>query len=326
MTPLSSRLLQCLSCLLLGLLCLACEASAQAGPDDIPARPPDGRLPDGRLPDGPDVWMSVHTDAPAGQPVRAPSRNPASGRWLPSLRSIGDNVLAVAGAPFQLSRMQQLEVLGAAGLTLGLMSEADGPVHTHVRRDGSSVASTATGPLAAPGRLYDRIGPDPVAFGTAGLLAAGGVLTGNRHWTRASVRLTEAVVYTNLVVGLGKGLVSRTRPASAGGPVQADIGAFSSDHENLSMPSGHTAQAFAVASVLAHEFDRWTVRAPAYTAAVSVGIERVRSGDHWLSDVVIGGALGYLIGRSVSSSPPQPQRVRYRPILSPDRLGIRMQF
>jgi len=312
-TPLSFRLSRCLACLFLVTLCLASEAPAQSDSDDEAARP---------------VYVqgTPLPDAPALGPDRTASRNPSTGRWLPSLRSLGDNVLDVATAPFQLSRMQQLEVLGAAALTVGLMSEADGPVNTYVRRGGSSVASTSTGPLAGPGRLYDRMGPDRVAFGAAGLLATGGVLTGNRHWTRTSVRLAEAVVYTNLVVGLGKGFFSRTRPAYTGDPVQADIGAFSSAHQNLSMPSGHTAQAFAVASVLAHEFDRWTVRVPAYTVAASVGLERIRSGDHWLSDVVVGGTLGYLIGRSVSSSLPQPQHVRYRPILSPDRLGLVVRF
>jgi membrane-associated phospholipid phosphatase len=108
--------------------------------------------------------------------------------------------------------------------------------------------------------------------------------------------------------------------------VEATPGAFSSEHEKLSMPSGHTARAFAVASVVAHEFDRWYVEVPAYATAASVGLERVRSGDHWLSDVVVGGTLGYLIGRTVSSSLPQPEPIRYRTILSPDRLGIVVRF
>jgi len=309
-------------------LCIVSEARAQTVPPSSSASTalsPWG--PDDEQPG--DERTSVFWNRPPG-PTDArrtrPARFKGTGRWLPSLSSIGGNVLDIAGAPFQLSTRQHLEVLSASALVAGLIAEADGPANTYIRRGESNLAARSTGPLAAPGRFYDRLGPDRVAAGTAGLLAVGGVLADNRRWTRTSVRVVEAVLYTKGVVGLSKGLVNRTRPFAADSPLEATPGAFSSEHEKLSMPSGHTARAFAVASVVAHEFDRWYVEVPAYAMATSVGLERVRSGDHWLSDVVVGGALGYLIGRSVSSSLPQPQHVRYRTILSPDRLGIVVRF
>ena len=248
------------------------------------------------------------------------------GPWVPSLRTLGQDALNIAQAPFELSANQQLQVLGAGGLVIGLMATADRPTNQFVHRQSGHTAAQVTGPLAGPGRWYDRVGPDRFALGTAGVLATGGLLMQNRHWTRTSVRVAEALVYTKLVTSLGKGLFSRTRPFASDDPFQASPGAFTSSHDRLSMPSGHTARAFAVASVLAHEFEGWYVEAPAYAFAASVGLERIRSGDHWLSDVVVGGTLGYLIGRSVSSTLPQPSRFSYRPVLSPDRIGLRIQF
>jgi len=56
-------------------------------------------------------------------------------------------------------------------------------------------------------------------------------------------------------------------------------------------------------------------------------MERIRSGDHWLTDVAVGGALGYLIGRSVVPSTTDPNNdVAYTPILSTDRIGLSIQF
>lgn len=246
--------------------------------------------------------------------------------WVPSLRTLGQDALNIAQAPFEMSVNQQLQVLGAGGLVIGLMATADRPTHTFVHRQSGHAAARVTRPLAGPGRWYDRVGPDRFALSTAGVLATGGLLMQNRHWTRTSVRVAEALVYTKLVTSLGKGLFSRTRPFASEDPFQATPGAFTSSHDRLSMPSGHTARAFAVASVLAHEFDGWYVEAPAYAFAASVGLERIRSGDHWLSDVVVGGTLGYLIGRSVSSTLPQPSRFSYQPVLSPDRIGLRIQF
>ena len=249
----------------------------------------------------------------------------SSGPWVPSVRTMGQDFIDIVEAPFRLSPSQQLVTLGATGLVASTVAALDGPAYRHVG-SGSGPASDATGPLAAPGRWYDRVGPDRAALGTAGLLAAGGLVLQRRDVTRTSVRVVEALVYTKLVTGLAKSAFNRTRPfAEGGGPYTATPGAFSSEHEKLSMPSGHTARAFAVASVLAHQSGRWYVSVPAYGMAASVGLERVRSGDHWLTDVMVGGALGYLIGRSVST-PRSRTGVQYTPLLSTDRVGLLVRF
>ena len=257
---------------------------------------------------------------PSVDPPRADS-----GPWVPSLRTLGQDAVTIVEAPFELSRSQQLLALGAAGFIGGTVGTLDRPAHQYVSAHSGSMRHT-TGPLAAPGRWYDRVGPDRAALGTAGVLAAGGLLLQRRDWTRTSVRVVEALVYTKAVTGLAKSVVNRSRPFVGRGPLTADPGTFDSAHEKLSMPSGHTARAFAVASVLAHQADRWYVSVPAYGMAASVGVERVRSGDHWLTDILVGGALGYLIGRSVTTSPPSTDTVTYTPILSTDRVGLSLRF
>ena len=136
-------------------------------------------------------------------------------------------------------------VTGAAGFIGGAVGALDRPTHRYASAHSGSMRRT-TGPLAAPGRWYDRVGPDRAALGTAGVLAAGGLLLQRRDWTRTSVRVVEALVYTKAVTGLAKSVVNRSRPFSGRGPLTADPGAFDSAHEKLSMPSGHTARAFAV--------------------------------------------------------------------------------
>ena len=245
--------------------------------------------------------------------------------WVPSFRSMGHNALTIAEAPFSLSRSQQMLVLGASGIVLSSMSALDEPVYRRLD-DRSGTLSASTGPLAAPGRWYDRVGPDQVALGTVGALAVGGLALQRRSFTRTSVRLVEAVAYTKLVTGFAKGLFSRSRPFVEKGAFAGEPGTFDGAHANTSMPSGHTARAFAIASVLAHQADRWYVSVPAYGMAGSVGLERIRSGDHWLTDVAVGGALGYLIGRVVSSPPSTSGDVSYTPIVSTDRIGLTIQF
>ena len=260
--------------------------------------------------------------APAPAPL-APPESPQG--WVPSVRTMGQDALDIAQAPFTLSSRQQLMALGATGLVASTAAALDRPAFRglHVR---SGPLADVSGPLAAPGRWYDRVGPDRFALGTAGLLAAGGLALQRRSWTRTSVRVVEALAYTKIVTGLAKSAINRSRPYTTPDPMTATPGAFSGTHSKLSMPSGHTARAFAVASVLAHQSSRWYVSVPAYGLAGSVALERVRSGDHWLTDVMVGGALGYVIGRTVSTAPSSTGDVSYTPILGTDRIGLSLRF
>lgn len=67
---------------------------------------------------------------------------------------------------------------------------------------------------------------------------------------------------------------------------------------NGSFPSGHSIEAFAIATIIARRYGnhRWVPFA-AYGLASLVGFSRLTLNVHFLSDVVMGGALGYSISR-----------------------------
>ena len=65
-------------------------------------------------------------------------------------------------------------------------------------------------------------------------------------------------------------------------------------------PSGHTSSTFAFAAVL-DEYYGPKVGVPAYILAGLAGWERIDDGEHDLSDVVFGAALGYVIGKTVAA-------------------------
>jgi membrane-associated phospholipid phosphatase len=66
-----------------------------------------------------------------------------------------------------------------------------------------------------------------------------------------------------------------------------------------SMPSGHASAAFASATVIQAHYG-WKGGMPAYAAASFMAWSRVRDDRHWLTDVIIGGAIGTIAGRTVT--------------------------
>jgi membrane-associated phospholipid phosphatase len=68
-----------------------------------------------------------------------------------------------------------------------------------------------------------------------------------------------------------------------------------------SFPSGHTASAFATASVLQQSYG-WKVGTVAYLVAGYVGSARMVHNRHYLSDVAFGAAIGIAGARTVMRS------------------------
>lgn len=63
-----------------------------------------------------------------------------------------------------------------------------------------------------------------------------------------------------------------------------------------SFPSGHTAQAFAVATFMAKEYGDQSIwySIGAYSVATGVGVMRMMNNRHWVSDVLVGAGIGIL--------------------------------
>jgi membrane-associated phospholipid phosphatase len=83
----------------------------------------------------------------------------------------------------------------------------------------------------------------------------------------------------------------RARPDS--GLAKNDFDVFSGDSTRGSMPSRHTAVAWAVVTPFAEEY-----KAPwLYGVAAVTNLARIGKQEHWVSDTVAGSLLGYGIGR-----------------------------
>jgi len=96
--------------------------------------------------------------------------------------------------------------------------------------------------------------------------------------------MSSAFIGSGLVVFGMKELVRRKRP------LESELG-------NPSFPSGHTAFAFSMVTILGHQYPRW--RIPFYVGAGLVGLSRIYLGRHYASDVMMGAVVGTITGTVV---------------------------
>ena len=97
----------------------------------------------------------------------------------------------------------------------------------------------------------------------------------------------ESVAGALAISELAKHAVGRARPSEELGPYRR-----TTDRKNASFPSNHSAVAFAAITPFAKEYDApWL-----YGLAAVSSMGRVASRQHWVSDVVGGGVVGYAIG------------------------------
>jgi membrane-associated phospholipid phosphatase len=128
----------------------------------------------------------------------------------------------------------------------------------------------------------------PEVYGTVtvGLLAAG-LATGRPQLTRAGGRLAASLALAGLTVETGKYAFGRPRPEQS-----LDADGYAPFSGQASLPSGHSAMAFAFATSLADDIHRPWATVGLYGMATAVAWSRVNDNRHWLSDVAAGALVG----------------------------------
>lgn len=127
-----------------------------------------------------------------------------------------------------------------------------------------------------------------------------GLAAKNNKSRKIALGATQAFIISGVSAEILKHLTHRHRPYQ-------DIPANSRmwegpfrGFEYTSFPSGHTITAFSLASFFSSVYkDKLWVSILSYSIAGGVGLQRIYDDKHWASDVFIGAALGYAIGKSV---------------------------
>ena len=216
-------------------------------------------------------------------------------------------------------------LLGLDGPTRELSREVQGTtgdwLSRHARWFGDWHASL-------PWLVGGSVAYGAVTGGKSGLEKAAAVLAGAAAGSAANEIVNEAV--------------GRSRPIWGRGELSFDP---LSGH--TSFPSGHAAYTFAVAGGIDAVTDGWLPAAAAYTVAGATALSRVYDDKHWLSDIVVGSAIGAVVGHLTASrvlralrggggrdagsgpdarAPGSRRGLRALPLLGPGVLGVSLSF
>lgn len=136
------------------------------------------------------------------------------------------------------------------------------------------------GKWPAPGKY---IGHPLMLGGISGALFAFSRNSQDRRFRSLSYALIQGSIISSAVVQPSKAAFHRLRP---------------SGENHYSFPSGHSADTFMYATVIAEHYG-WKAAAPAYAIASYVSVTRLADRKHHLTDVIAGAGIGVLIGRTV---------------------------
>ncbi|MDD5674002.1 MAG: phosphatase PAP2 family protein [Chitinivibrionales bacterium] len=200
-----------------------------------------------------------------------------------------DGLQAVA-APVQWRGTQWLTAAAVLGVAGGLYLE-DQKIKEWVQRNRNGVTNDIS---AVAGLAGDGL----IAGSALGVWWLGAGYFKNTKAQNCALLGLESVLIAGTITGVIKISVHRHRPNTNDPSTVFNGPALS--FQNLSFPSGHATVAFAWAGIVAGMYHQ-SIFYPmaAYSVATLTALSRLNENEHWASDVIIGGAIGYATSQMV---------------------------
>ncbi len=162
------------------------------------------------------------------------------------------------------------------------------------------------------------------ALGVMGGFYLAGIVTDNEKSVLVAEDLVAASVASALVNQTLKVTFNRSRPRDNLG--NNDFAGYTGLNNNSSFPSGHTTEAFTLASVIATHYEETWVSVLSYSMAGLVGAARMYHDAHFASDVVASAFIGTYIGKAVvnHNHSLRGNKVVLLPMFTPEMSGVQL--
>ncbi len=148
--------------------------------------------------------------------------------------------------------------------------------------------------------FFPRISDNIMAVATAGYAFAwwgAGWISDNDTVLELASLTSESIAVAQFYHVSLKLLTGREGPQNANG--LGIVHGFTWKYYPDGTPSGHTATFTALFSVIAEYYDSWALRSAVIVGAAYMGANLVYTNEHFFSDIIFGGAIGYGVGSFV---------------------------
>jgi membrane-associated phospholipid phosphatase len=234
---------------------------------------------------------SSATEAKEIKPEKKVAADPLSEYAAPrprSFKSLGKEFLLdqeqIWTSPAKIRFSDTEWLVPLSGIAAGLFV-TDSDYSRHLSQNPTTISHYKTLSDAGVGALIG---------GASGMWLLGHVRH-NEHWSETGFLAGEAALNSLVAVEAFKYSLRRERPYQGDG-----TGPFFQSG-GTSFPSEHAAAAWSVAGVIAHEYPSPFMKIMAYGLASLVDYSRIRSRQHFPSDVFVGSMMGNLIGQNIYS-------------------------
>jgi membrane-associated phospholipid phosphatase len=221
------------------------------------------------------------------QPTPTPKSSPTPSLEKKFFVNILRDQRAIWTSPFSVKK-GDAKWLAPLGLSTAVLLATDRHTSGELFEDGNNQTRLRVS------KAVSRLGEFYVTGGTAAVFYFAGRATHNARARETGLLGAEALIDSGIVVQALKTASQRQRP-----PVDHTSGEFFDG--GSSFPSGHAIGAWSLATVIASEYGhrRPLLRFGVYGLAAAVSLSRYTGRNHFLSDVLVGSAIGYGIGRYV---------------------------
>jgi membrane-associated phospholipid phosphatase len=225
--------------------------------------------------------------------------------------------------------------IGAIGVGGGLSMFADQPIRDAAQREHAYFYSV---PIVF-GRMYGELYSPIIIFSGFAIYS---VIADDIKARKIAFEIGQASLYAGGIVYVMKVALGRARPIMYSGTQGAGFyRPFSTllDDNWHSMPSGHSAAAFTISTVLARNVNPYWLKVLFYVPAVLTMTSRVYQNLHWTSDDLVSAAIGYYIGTWVVDRHERPsdsetkatqqgllQRIEVQPFMMGDMYGLNLNL
>lgn len=209
-----------------------------------------------------------------------------------NLKTFSTDVEGIVNQPLNWNEKEWLTFIGVAGITYGTMY-----IDEFVRE---AVIENSIYQKSIPVE-FGRIWGEPYSSLIVGVgLYLHGIAAENRANKKIGFEIGESALFTGLITLFLKYSFGRERPRENSNPFSFFPFSFKEDNY-LSINSGHTALGFSLSTVLAKNTENDLLKVAFYLPAFLTAFSRVYQNHHWVSDVILGGIIGFSVAEFVTS-------------------------